>query len=67
MRLASTSVNDIGIYNVKMNIVQDSNDSKQGFNNPFRGTIASASYSFVVTVNPCLMGSISISSAVLDV
>lgn len=67
LNLVSNSVDDIGIYNVKMNIGQDVNDSSQGFDLPFRGTVETSSYDFVVIVNPCTITNVVRSSSVEDI
>ena len=55
MKLMSPSLNDIGVYKVKINIGQYANDPKQGINPPYQCTLPTASYNFVVTVNPCII------------
>ena len=57
LTLSSNSVDDIGIYDLQMNIVQDENEPTHGFTQPYRGTVATISYDFQVTVNPCLINS----------
>lgn len=57
LTLTSTSVDDIGVYNLQLNIVQDINNAEHGYTQPERGVVETASYPFLVTVLPCVMSS----------
>ena len=67
LKLTSNSVDDIGIYNVKMNIGQDTSNNSHGFSQPYRGFVETASYDFVVTVNPCVVSSVERTARVEDI
>ena len=40
LTLTSNSIDDIGVYNLKMNIGQDIGDASHGFDQPYRGIVA---------------------------
>lgn len=66
MTLTSTSVDDIGVYNLKMLIGQDISNSAHGFDRPYRGVVETVSYDFTVTVNPCLITSYNLEEFISD-
>jgi hypothetical protein len=50
-----------------MMIGQDINDPKHGFTAPYRGTVATASYFFTVTVTPCVITNVVVGSTVSNI
>lgn len=66
MILDGGSVDNIGIYAMKMIISQDLFDQAHGYSQPYRGTMDTIEYAFTVEILPCVISSFS-SNTIPDV